>query len=233
MNTKEGWKEPKVAVIFKEEDKIQISKDRNLILDREYIGTIEGVDQFEKLVWLKLLQFGGIGAEEKVVISDGARWVDSRIVPLLPDCIQILDWAHAVEHLWDAGKEIYDEEKEREELERWEKELEDLLWEGKVEEVVSRLQKQKQEVKGRKKKALEELIRYYQYNKDKMRYDLYREKGLMIGSGVVESGIKNVVNRRMKGCGMRWSLEGAESMLFLRCRYLSGNLLDEEVRMVA
>jgi len=66
-----------------------------------------------------------------------------------------------------------------------------------------------------------------------MRYDRYRKRGLMIGSGVVESGIKNVVNQRMKGCGMRWSKEGAESMIFLRCRYLSGSLIDGEVRMVA
>jgi len=234
VNTRDGWKEPKVGVIFNQEDKIKISKDREVILKKEYIGTMEGVEQFEKLIWLKILQRGGLNAEEKVIISDGARWVDSRIVPLLPDSIQILDWAHAVEHLWDVGKVLYDEEKEREELERWVKELEDLLWDGKVEEVIERLEKTKMEVRGRKKKeALEKLIGYYRYNKDKMRYDRYRKKGLMIGSGVVESGVKNVVNQRMKGCGMRWSKEGAESMIFLRCRYLSGSLIDGEVRMVA
>jgi hypothetical protein len=66
-----------------------------------------------------------------------------------------------------------------------------------------------------------------------MRYDLYREKGLMIGSGIVESGIKNVVNNRMKGCGMRWSASGAESMIFLRCSYLSGSWFEDQIRRVA
>ena len=54
---------------------------------------------------------------------------------------------------------LYDEEEEREELERWVKEFEELLWDGKVEEVIERLEKTKMEVRGRKKKeALEKLI---------------------------------------------------------------------------
>ena len=69
VNTRDGWKEPKVGVIFNQEDKIKISKDREVILKKEYIGTMEGVEQFEKLIWLKILQRGGLNAEENVIIS--------------------------------------------------------------------------------------------------------------------------------------------------------------------
>ena len=43
-------------------------------------------------------------------------------------------------------------------------------------------------------------------------------------SGAVESGVKNVVNIRMKGCGMRWNIDRADRLLFVRARYLSGEI---------
>ncbi|MCD6508357.1 hypothetical protein J7M22_17275, partial [Candidatus Poribacteria bacterium] len=135
-------------------------------------------------------------------------------------CTQILDWAHAVEHLWDVGKILYGEGTKK--TKDWVKQKESLLWEGKVEDVIDSLEKLKRKQRNpQRRKALQDLIRYYTTNKDRMSYALYREKGLPVGSGGIESGIKNVVNLRMKGCGMRWNKERAEAMLFLKARYLS------------
>jgi len=51
--------------------------------------------------------------------------------------------------------------------------------------------------------------------------------GLYIGSGVVESGCKMVVTRRMKVSGARWRAERAQAILCLRCAYLTRpDLLD-------
>ena len=62
---------------------------------------------------------------------------------------------------------------------------------------------------------------YLEDNRERMRCLKYRSHGLMVGSGAIESGIKNVVNLRMKGCGMRWAMERAESTLNLRAAHLS------------
>lgn len=216
----EGWKEAKVALFFTEEDVAQISKDRRELIRKEYVATLEGIDQFEKLVWLGGLRWGALSAGEVILIGDGSSWIWERIASLFVDCTQILDWAHAVEHLWDVGKILYGEGTSR--TERWVKQKESLLWEGKVEDVIDSLEKLKRKQRNpQRRKALQDLIRYYTNNKDRMNYALYREKGLPVGSGGIESGIKNVVNLRMKGCGMRWNKERAEAMLFLRARYLS------------
>jgi hypothetical protein len=69
--------------------------------------------------------------------------------------------------------------------------------------------------------AVESLIDYFETNRGRMKYNEYAEQGLTVGSGTVESGIKNVVNQRMKGCGMRWAVVRAENMLHLRAAYLS------------
>lgn len=68
---------------------------------------------------------------------------------------------------------------------------------------------------------LADLIGYIEENCCRTDYPHYRELGLSIGSGTIESGIKNVVNQRMKGCGMRWAPHRADQLLHLRAAYLS------------
>ena len=65
------------------------------------------------------------------------------------------------------------------------------------------------------------MVDYLEDNRERTKYDEYLAKGLTIGSGSIESGITNVVNQRMKGCGMRWAVDRAENMLNLRAAYLS------------
>ena len=66
---------------------------------------------------------------------------------------------------------------------------------------------------------------YFRTNAERMQYPTYREQGLPIGSGAVESAAKHLVQQRMKRAGMRWSELGARAILHLRCALLNGNLL--------
>ena len=65
-----------------------------------------------------------------------------------------------------------------------------------------------------------ESLRYLTNNAPRMRYDLYRRKGLPIMTSAVESTIK-MINRRVKGSEKFWSESGAEAILQLRADYLS------------
>ncbi len=49
-----------------------------------------------------------------------------------------------------------------------------------------------------------------------MYYGFYREKKLIIGSGAIESAHKEVIQKRMKLSGQRWSKKGAQAILQLR-----------------
>lgn len=66
-------------------------------------------------------------------------------------------------------------------------------------------------------KAEKYLRRYSDY----MNYADLKSKGFPIGSGVVESACKQVVTERMKLAGMRWSREGGQKTMTLRCLLLS------------
>ena len=96
----------------------------------------------------------------------------------------------------------------------------DELKAGDVEAVLADLRRQRPSNEDAEK-AVSGLMGYLEDNRERMRYLKYRAHGLMVGSGASESGIKNVVNLRMKGCGMWWAMERAENMLNLRAAHLS------------
>ncbi len=64
---------------------------------------------------------------------------------------------------------------------------------------------------------------YLENNKDKIAYSTYEHNGWFVGSGAIESSNKTVVQLRLKQAGMRWSVDGANYLITLRCMYESGN----------
>ena len=67
---------------------------------------------------------------------------------------------------------------------------------------------------------------YFRATAERMQYPTYREQGLPIGSGAVESAANHLVQQRMKRAGMRWSELGARAILHLRCAMLNTAILD-------
>ncbi|TWU29145.1 hypothetical protein Poly41_67170 [Novipirellula artificiosorum] len=62
---------------------------------------------------------------------------------------------------------------------------------------------------------------YLEKNSDRMRYDEYLRRGYPIASGVIEGTCRHLVKDRMERSGMRWTLEGARSMLNVRAAFQS------------
>jgi len=52
-------------------------------------------------------------------------------------------------------------------------------------------------------------------------YDYFRSLDLPIGSGMVESSCKWLVQQRFKGTGMRWSEKGFDNLLSLRVAWVN------------
>ncbi len=82
---------------------------------------------------------------------------------------------------------------------------------GRVDDVIAGLKPY------RRLEAVATFIRTYGTNKDRMRCDLCRKRGLPVGSGVVESVCKQIVGSRFEGAGRRWSKAGANALLAVKC----------------
>ena len=71
-------------------------------------------------------------------------------------------------------------------------------------------------VKEIKKENQTKLLTYLTNNKQRINYKTYLDDGLFIGSGAMESANKEVVQKRMKLSGQRWTLKGAQQVVNLR-----------------
>ncbi len=67
--------------------------------------------------------------------------------------------------------------------------------------------------------ALDDVVGYYRSNQKRMKYRSFRKRGLPVGSGIVESAHRHVLQSRMKRAGQRWGLIRARRMARLRAVY--------------
>ena len=84
-------------------------------------------------------------------------------------------------------------------------------------------------------KAKQAAIRYYEEHEDRMLYKTYKDRGLLIGSGPIEAGNRNVIQQRLKLSGQRWTIKGAQAIANLRCYQKSGawDKIDNLIRIAA
>ncbi len=166
-----------------------------------------------------------------IFVGDGAAWVWKTAETVFPTAIQILDWYHAMEHIWAVGRAKFGNREK--ELWAWTTTLETALYKGKVQAVIDAIRVVSEELGAPDEKLSDQArafdprwivyrnIGYFEENRERMNYPAYRAQGLPIGSGVVESACKHVVASRCKRARMRWDEGGAENILALRCLALN------------
>jgi hypothetical protein len=55
-----------------------------------------------------------------------------------------------------------------------------------------------------------------------MHYARFRSLNMFTGSGAIEAGCKQIVAARAKQSGMHWTVQGAASIIGLRCQQACG-----------
>ena len=149
----------------------------------------------------------------EVCVGDGAEWIRRVFDDWFPDAVRIVDYYHATEYLWEAARARLDGDLAK----TWAKRLCAMLRAGRLDDVLDSLRERGGDVEECRK-----AVAYLDARRDRMRYDECLAEGLPIGSGIIEAGCKNVVGQRMKCTGMRWTVVGANPVLWLRCARLGG-----------
>ena len=187
-----------------------------------YVGAIETAEEFGFRIYTEAWRRGWEWATIKVVIGDGAVWIWNLADQHFPGAIQIVDLYHARQHLWKIAALLHPHDPVAKRL--WMTPLQDLLDDGDIEPLVTRLR----EIAGTHADAADlaqEVLKeaeYFATNANRMRYPEFREKGLFVGSGVVEAGCKSVIGSRLKRSGMFWTVRGANAIIALRCCRING-----------
>ena len=182
-----------------------------------------------------ILRSLGPGSRRVFFLSDGDPHLEGLQQKHLPEAKSIVDFYHVCEYLWKAGETLC--KPGTPELINFVEELKDLLVDDKVDEVISRLEtaaktipKRGPGTKGRRER-MADAIRYLTNRKPRLQYRDLINEGLEIGSGAIESAVRQVVAIRFEGPGMRWGDARPHKPLSLLCLRLSGgwSLLEKRV----
>ncbi len=219
-----NWREPKLILVYVVNEEGQ--KDRKIppFMD----ASLDGPDATFAMLLYYLKKLGVDAADQLLFISDGAVWIWDRVLNLIAQlgiaakqCLLALDFYHAVEHLSSiATQKAWEKSKAK----KWVSKQRKRLLKGKLDLFMTEIDL----VCGGSKNDI--LIREQEYFKNHLPHMAYKEikdKNFPIGSGAVESGIRRVINLRLKGPGIFWHEEMADAMLLLRSYYKAGrwNLL--------
>ena len=217
-----SYKETKLGIAFKSSD-LTVDKDGNFhVGKREYMSSNEGVDVFREVILALAIANDVRDARRVVILSDGAPWITNTWEKYFPFAIRILDLYHLKEKVGKFSFQIFKGKKREGARLEWVKKTNQLLEEGKWLEVLNL-----KEVRAYKDKQVNSaagevnLYKYIADNKEFIDYPKYKEEGLFLGSGAIESGNKNVMQKRLKLSGMRWKIVLAQAIMALRCKLMS------------
>lgn len=212
------WKENKLAIFFTDKEIFKRKNKANIIIHKEYISYLGNVEKFRTLFFAKAVELEYWKYEDIVFISDGATWLRNMISELFPEAIQILDKFHLIENIYEYAKYIFDDETKK--VENFKKKIIDYCYSREYEKIKKLLRKY-ENIKV--PSTICNLPTYIENNKDKIDYSTYEKNNWFVGSGAIESYNKTIVQLRLKQAGMRWSVDGANELLTLRCFEESNN----------
>jgi hypothetical protein len=134
--------------------------------------------------------------------------------------VSVLDIIHVSTYVWEASSLFHQTREAREAFTR--QRMRKILC-GEVGGVIRGLRRMGSlaKLKGEPLKDLQRICGYFEKHRERMRYDEYLAAGYPIASGVIEGACRHLVKDRMERSGMRWTLEGARSMLNVRAVFQS------------
>ena len=190
-------------------------------LDTVYIGRMpeKGKTQAKRLLEKEVQSITQKHEFKYVVcIADGARDLWQFFRKKYPDAIHVVDFFHVCEHLSKLSELFFGDSSD---ANAWYNKHRAIL-----KEEANGASKLIRAVRYRRSKTkqnpeIEAELKYLQRNRRKMNYFELKQNNLPIGSGIVEAACKNLIGARMKKSGMRWTIDGGQTVLTLRSLILS------------
>jgi hypothetical protein len=163
---------------------------------------------------------GIMDADVQIALSDGGSGLEDVLKRFFPNCVCILDFWHAKEHLVELAQVLHplDDDARKKWQDEWCRRLKN---EGGQAVLQALRHMNLDDANPQLRECHRKQVTYFRNHAHRMDYPKYVARGWQIGSGPVESACKTVVGNRLKGGGMRWSEQGADAVCHLRGLYLS------------
>ena len=218
------WKEVKVALFARLSHRLNRNgKSVTRLQRRRLVAVVGNLQTFQPRMQLEAIRQGVTTASQVVWLSDGTRgfW------RLFEACfahlaVGVLDFYHAAAHLWQAA-EAYKDGNPARTPQMWFERLRHQLRHGYAHRILSELRwlSRSKNTAPQTKAVLKRVHDYFDKHRSHVQYRQFKQQGLPIGSGMVESACKWLIQQRFKGVGMRWSEPGLNHLLALRVAWVN------------
>ena len=209
------WKEPKFFTIYQLNGKGR--RDPKGIC--YYEGTMGDADDCFQLVEAYLCHLGVHLASQVIVIADGGPWIWKRIGAALEKAgiprgkvTEVVDFYHATQRLHKLASEMSGWSAQR--ATTWVAKQRHRLRSGRLLDILADCRALPRTNEAYKK--IDACVDYFEKHKERMAYPSLARRRIPMGSGSVESGIRRVINLRLKGNGIFWRIHNAEHIMHLR-----------------
>ena len=196
---------------------------------RTYVATTSACDRFGPMVAAEARRRNFSEAAARAFLGDGSAWIWGLHAAYFPTFVAIIDFLHALGHVFAAAKAAAADTEGRWELfQAWA----EACWKGRVDQVIEELRTLRDAQAsfsgvepGRladddPRRIIARVLGYLEDNRGRMDYPRYRRQGLPWTTSHVESTVK-IFNRRVKGSEKFWGEAGAEAILQVRAAFLS------------
>jgi hypothetical protein len=223
---KTRWRDIKVGVLARlGQHRTRLGQGVTRLHHRRLVAVLGDREALAPRLWGEALRQGILHAPQVVWLSEGGRGVwrlcEERFAR---HATGVLDLYHAAPNLWKAEAAWLDGRTTQ--ARRWLTWARHRLRHGMPDGVLADLE-EALDVEGLPATARATLTTVYAYlarHREHINYAMYKELGLPLGSGMVESACQWLIQQRFKGVGMRWSEDGFNHLLHLRLAWVNGRI---------
>ena len=218
------WREIKVGVLARlGQHRTRTGQVVIRLQQRRLVAVLGDSEALKLRLWLEAVRQGILNAPQVVWLSDGGRGLwrlfEERFAR---HATGLLDLYHAAHNLWKGAAAWLDGRttQARRGFAWARHRLRHGMPDGVLADLADAL-----DVEGLPETARDTLRTVYaslERHREHINYARYKELGLPLGSGMVESACKWLIQQRFKGVGMRWSEEGFNHLLHLRLAWVNG-----------
>jgi hypothetical protein len=216
---KTRWQEIKVAILVRLGQRTNRAGEvLPQLLHRRVVAMLGNIDGFIPRLQLAARKPAFESAPPVIWLSDGGRGFWRVDQTCFAHCsIAVLDFFHAAGHLWRATNARFDHPRSVQ-AKAWFARWRHQLRHGQHLQVLTTLTTliNTDALTGQSLKTLIQVQAYFQRHHRHIRYQQFEQQQIPLGSGMVESACKWLIQQRFKGVGMRWSEDGFNHLLALR-----------------
>lgn len=225
---KTDWREVKVGIFARLGKRItKAGKEVTCLKHRRLVAVLGCSEEFGKRMLFGAIRHGMRTAREVAWISDGGPWLWTIYKEHFAQyATGILDFYHGAQNIWKAAAACL--EGKTDQAKAWFGQARHMLRHEDSADLLSDIQKAMKikDLPESCRDALSALYDYLDKHREHTDYTRFRELGLPIGSGMVESACKWLIQQRFKGVGMRWSEDGFNHLLHLRLAWVNSSFDD-------